>query len=189
MMSLSSNRLLTSLSVFTYQPNALKILYRSWLLYFTSHKPHSSHHALQSLRQVQRRQHSHQVALKFDTRFAYHRRDLITMCIVTTIRQSPGLSRLRDLDAFFHARELAINWCYKSRCLHCPIVLTLRRTCDIGQRTKEGGNFSKYRLPTIISISLRGLGPSLKGTQLRNTTTVFTSTCTLQAFSLPRCSP
>jgi hypothetical protein len=154
MMSLSSNRLLTSLSVFTYQPNALKILYRSWFLYFTSHKPHSSHHALQSLRQVQRRQHSHQVALKFDTRFAYHRRDLITMYIVTTIRQSPGLSGLRDLDA------------------------------------KDDSNFSETRLSYSISISLQGLGRPLNGkTQSRNTTTVFTSTCTLQAFSLLRCSP
>jgi hypothetical protein len=154
MMSLSSTRLLTSLSVFTYQPNALKILYRSWLLYFTSHKPHSSHHALQSLRQVQRRQHSHQVALKFDTRFAYHGRDLITMYIVTTIQQSPGLSGLRDLDA------------------------------------KDDSNFSETRLSYSISISLQGLGRPLNGKiQSRNTTTVFTSTCTLQAFSLIRCSP
>jgi hypothetical protein len=190
MISLSSNRLLTSLSVFTYQPNALKILYRSWLLYFTSQKPHSSHHALQSLRQVQRRQHSHQVALKFDTRFAYHRRDLITMYIVTTIRQSPGLSGLRDLDAFFHARELAINWCYKSRLLHCPIVFALRRTFGIRQKTEDDSNFSETRLSYSISISLQGLGRPLNGkTQSRNTTTVFTSTCTLQAFSLLRCSP
>jgi hypothetical protein len=190
MMSLSSNRLLTSLSVFTYQPNALKILYRSWLLYFTSHKPHSSHHALQSLRQVQRRQHSHQVALKFDTRFAYHRRDLITMYIVTTIRQSPGLSGTRGLDAFFHARELAIIICYNSPCLHCPIVFALRRTFGIRQKTKDDSNFSENRLSYSISISLQGLGRPLNGkTQSRNTTTVFTSTCTLQAFSLLRCSP
>jgi hypothetical protein len=167
------------------------MMYHPWLVYLIkSHNPHSSQHALQNLRQIQtRQQHSHQVTLNFDTEFAYYRRDLITMSIVTKIPNFARLRGLCGLGAFFHAWELAIILCYKSRCLHCPIVPTLRRAFDIGQRTKEGGNFSKYRLPTIISISLRGLGPSLKGKQLRNTTTVFTSTCTLQAFSLPRCSP
>jgi hypothetical protein len=40
------NQLLTSLPVFTYQPNALKMLYRSRLVYFTSRNLHSSYYAL-----------------------------------------------------------------------------------------------------------------------------------------------
>lgn len=184
------NQLLTSLPVFTHQPNALKIPYRSWLVYCASRNPRSSDHAPQNLRQVQRRQHPHQATLNLYTEFACHRRDLITMYIVTTIRQFPGLSGLRGLDAFFHARELAINLYYKSRCLHCPIVLALRRTFGIGQRAKDDSNFSGSRVSDSISILLQGLGRSLKGkTQSRNTTTVFTSACTLQAFSLVRCSP
>ena len=168
------------------------MMYHPWLVYLVkSHNPHSSHHPLQNLRQVQtRQQHSNQVTLNFDIEFACYRRDLITMSIVTTIPNFARLRGLCGLGAFFHARELAINLCYKGRCLHCPFVLALRRAFGIGQMTKDDSNFSETRLSYSISISLQGLGRPLNGkTQSSNTTTVFTSTCTLQAFSLLRCSP
>jgi hypothetical protein len=131
----------------------------------------------------------HPQILNLNTGFAHYRRDLITMYIVTKIPSSPSLGGLRGLGAFFHPRKFAINLCYKSTCLHCPIVLALRRVLGIGQRTKDDSNFSEYRISSSTSISLRGLGPFVKQTHLRNTTTVFTSTCTLQSYFSPRCSP
>ena len=131
----------------------------------------------------------HPRILNLNTGFAHHRRDLITMYIVTTIPSFPSVGGLRDLGAFFHPRNLAIHLCYKSHCLHCSIVLALRRAFGIGQRTQDESNFSKYRLSVSISISVQGLGRPLERRNLRNTTTVFTSTCTLQSYSSPRCSP
>ena len=131
----------------------------------------------------------HPQILNLNTGFAHHRRDLITMYIVTTIPSSPSLGGLRGLSTFFHSRNPAIHLCYKSRCLHCPIVLALRRAFGTGQRTQDESNFSEYHLSVSISISVQGLGRPLERRNLRNTTTVFTSTCTLQRYSSPRCSP
>ena len=127
--------------------------------------------------------------LNLNTGFAHHGRDLITMYIVTTIPSFPSLGGLRDLGAFFHPRNLAIHLCYKSHCLHCSIVLALRRAFGIGQRTQDESNFSKYRLSVSIRISVQGLGRPLQRKNIRNTTTVFTPTCTLQSYYSPRCSP
>ena len=127
--------------------------------------------------------------LNLNTGFAHHGRDLITMYIVTTIPSCPSLGGFRGLSTFFHPRNIAIHLYYKSHCLHCPIVLALRRAFGIGQRTQDESNFSEYHLSVSISISVQGLGRPLERRNLRNTTTVFTSTCTLQSYSSPRCSP
>ena len=131
----------------------------------------------------------HPRILNLNTGFAHHRRDLITMYIVTTIPSSPSLGGLRGLSTFFHSRNPAIHLCYKSRCLHCPIVLALRRAFGTGQRTQDESNFSKYRLSVNIRISVQGLGRPLERKNIRNTTTVFSPTCILQSYSSPRCSP
>lgn len=136
-----------------------------------------------------RRRHPRQATINFDTGFAHHRRDLTTMYIATTIPKFPRLRGFRGLDAFFHDWKLATISCYKSHCLYCPIVLAVRWVFGGGQITKEDSNFAGLRLSINISISLQGLGPSLKQTHFRNTTTVSTSTCTPQACSSPRCSP
>lgn len=133
---------------------------------------------------------THQVTPILDSGFNHYSRVLVTMYIATTIPSAPYLGGLHGLDAFFHPRNFAIYLCYKSPCLHCPIVLALRRAFAIGQRTKNDSHFSEYRLPTGTSISLRqGLGRPLEETHFHNSTTVFTSTCTLQSSSSPRCSP
>lgn len=131
----------------------------------------------------------HPRILNLNTGFAHHRRDLITMYIVTSIPSCPSLGGFRGLSTFFYPRNIANHLYYKSHCLYCPIVLALRRTFGIGQRTQDESNFSKYRLSVSISISVQGLGRPLERRNLRNTTTVFTSTCTLQSYSSPRCSP
>jgi len=165
------------------------MLYRSWLVYLTSHIPCSSHHALQTLRQVYRRQGSHEATTNINTKFDHHRRDLTTMYMSTTIPRFPCPRSIRGLDAFFDVHKLASILCYKSRCVHCHIVLALRQVFGIGQRTKKNSNIVRYCLSLNTSILLQALGPTLKETQSRNTTTVFTSTCTLQACSSLRCSP
>jgi hypothetical protein len=132
----------------------------------------------------------HPQILNLNTGFAHYRRDLITMYIITTIPSSPSLGGLRGLGAFFHPRKHSINLCYKSLCLHCPIVLALRRVFGIGQRTKDDSNFSEYRLSLSTSILLQGRGRPQERKHLSNTTTtVFPSTCTLQSYFSPRCSP